>query len=118
MPLNEREPNNPLSNEELLVGIMRTLDAFLVGGIGNYNNRRIQRTECPDYIVSTVKAPDTPYYETAIMSPKYNKGSWIIVQEYNTETEAREGHERWLTCMELQPIQLYDVHVARPSRRT
>jgi hypothetical protein len=34
-------------------------------------------------------------YETALQHPDYNNGKIIIVEKYDTEEEALEGHGKW-----------------------
>lgn len=59
-------------------------------------------TKTQRYIVSTVHAGalqgDRPY-ETAIGCPIRKK--WKIVQEYDTEQEAKQFHETWTMLAEI-----------------
>jgi len=62
-------------------------------------------------VVSTVKAFDNPRYETAIQHPFYNENELIVVEQYDTEEQATEGHQKWIGIMtaDLLPEYLDDV---------
>jgi len=70
----------------------------------------------PPLCVSTIFAPDTGLFETAIADPRYEAPSYgenrfVIVEEYKTRGEALAGHNRWVARMtgkEL-PDRLIDV---------
>lgn len=55
--------------------------------------------------VSTVKVPDgIKLYKTAVQHPDYTEKecgclSLIVVETYDTEEEAKAGHDRWATKM-------------------
>lgn len=67
---------------------------------GNLDQRKINRHEIKDLIVSTVLVTDSEYmYETAIQSLEYNNNQWIVVENYNTKYEAQIGHEKWVILM-------------------
>lgn len=84
--------------------------------------QKIARNEIPDLfgrqglIISTIgDMGDTEHsYETAVSHPEYNDGRWVIVQEYDTEEDARNGHEKWLKTMtaDALPNELRDVSTA------
>src|ERR1035437_10733059 len=38
-------------------------------------------------------------FETAVIHPRYNSGKWIIVEAYDTISQAELGHKRWLATM-------------------
>lgn len=65
----------------------------------------------PEFGISTVgevQDSDKPF-ETAIKSQFYNKGSIIIVEEYDTEEQAVSGHKKWIERMNSRPELLMDV---------
>lgn len=71
----------------------------------NYEDRKIGRYEEGDLLVSTAWINDAAKpYETAVGHPLYNDGKLIIVEGYDTEDEAREGHQRWITVMTTEPL--------------
>ena len=77
----------------------------------NYEERKVDRFEKDDMIIDTCYASDTGLYETAISHPKYNGGSWIIVEEYENREEAQKGHNKWVKKMTSKklPKNLKDV---------
>jgi len=79
-------------------GILSTMDEMMNPA---YELRRIGRHEDSEtkLFVSTVKSHDLPGYETAVAHPDYNNGKIVIVEEYETKQQAKEGHERWLAKM-------------------
>jgi len=83
-----------------------------VGMMGNYEERKVARFEEGDLIVSTCRVTDsTQPYETAVSHPRYNDGAWVIVEQYDDEETAAEGHEKWVAKMTTSdlPEELYDV---------
>lgn len=77
----------------------------------NYEERRVARYEEDDLFISTCRVSDsTKPFETAVAHPKYNGGKIVIVELYNTEKEAQEGHARWVNTMSSHaPRVLHDV---------
>ncbi len=68
--------------------------------MNNYEDRAVERYEADGLIVDTCLVTDSDQsYETAISHPSYNSGAWVIVEMYDTEGEARNGHERWVRKM-------------------
>jgi hypothetical protein len=68
-----------------------------------FNRLAIWESEDNNTIVSTVEVPDgTKKYETAISSPHYYEGAWVVVQAYGTEQLALKGHARWTTIMQRE----------------
>ena len=62
--------------------------------------------------VSTIKVTDSRKpYETAVASPSFRGGKWVIVGTYNSREEAQEGHDKWVKVMtaEILPEKLIDV---------
>lgn len=66
-----------------------------------YANRAVKRTEVSDdFIIDTARVNDgTHPIETAVMHPEYNGGKCVIVEAYDTETEALAGHDKWVSIM-------------------
>ena len=80
--------------------------------IGNYEMRKVERFDEGDLSVSTCRVTDSiKPYETAVSHPQYNAGTWVIVALYDTEEEAREGHDKWVDLMTAEelPAELRDV---------
>jgi hypothetical protein len=50
-------------------------------------------------------------YETGVAHPEYNDGDWVIVESYDTENDARDGHEKWVKIMTADslPAELMDI---------
>lgn len=62
----------------------------------NYEYRKVGRYEFEEGFLSTCQVGDSKYpYESAISHKKYNNGEIIIIENYNSEKEAKEGHEKW-----------------------
>ena len=66
-----------------------------------YNpNRGVGRYEEGQVIVDTCSVSDGRcIYETGVMHPEYNDGKFVIVSAYDTEEEARQGHDQWVKTM-------------------
>ena len=81
---------------------MRGLFDFLLED--DYEDRKIERYDDDELFVSTCRVSDSERpYETAVSTPEYNKGKIVIVEMYDTEQEAREGHHKWLEAMKNNP---------------
>lgn len=70
--------------------------------MGNYEERKVARW--PDseeeWIVDTAAVCDSAQpFETAIQHPRYNSGSMVIVELYDTKEEAKIGHDKWVEIM-------------------
>lgn len=79
---------------------------------GTYEERMVARHEGEDLIISTARNTDAEKpFETAISHEAYNSGSWIVVEEYDTEAEANLGHKKWVRKMTSKklPKSLKDV---------
>lgn len=88
---------------------------FGIDMAGNYDSRKVDRYEDGDLVVSTARVTDSDKpYETAVMHPLYNDGKFVIVELYDTEDEARNGHEHWVRTMTQDelPDELRDVSTA------
>ena len=82
-----------------------------LGMVGNYEQRVVDNHTCDDYIVDTAAVNDSAQpYETGIKATEYNNGDWIIVELYDTKSEAIAGHSKWVEAMkEGPPDTLKDV---------
>ena len=68
--------------------------------LGNYDNRKVDKYEKDDLLVSTVECNDgDKAFETAICHPFYNDDKHVIVEAYNTKQLAQEGHDKWVKVM-------------------
>ena len=68
--------------------------------------------------VSTVINSDSNKpYETAIAHTNYNHGNWIVVEEYDTKEQAKEGHERWILRMSSSPLPEVLIEVSTCEER-
>ena len=79
----------------------------------NYESRKVANDVVGGAVIDTAAVPDsTEPFETAISSPNYNDGNWVIVELYRTKQAAREGHARWVTLMAGKPASLTDVSMS------
>jgi len=82
-----------------------------LGMTDNYEDRKVDRFEQGDLMVSTVEVNDgQQLFETAVLHPQYRDGEHVIVEAYDTKEEAQEGHNRWVAVMTADelPEQLTD----------
>lgn len=71
----------------------------------DYESRKVARFEQGDLMVSTAKVIDSTFlYETAVAHPNYNDGEIVIVDNYDTLSDAKKGHERWVKIMTTEPL--------------
>jgi len=64
-------------------------------------------THIDNIVVDTVKPVDTGVWETGIQ-----RGSWIIVEQYDDEQQARTGHDAWVEKIKKDPnTPLEDIHI-------
>ena len=78
----------------------------------NYEERKVERFERDKLVIDTCRVTDSEKdYETGIIHPKYNDGEWVIVQLYDTKTQSKRGHKKWVGKMTARalPKQLKDV---------
>jgi len=72
---------------------------------GNYKNRVVAHDNVGKLVVDTTAVSDgIRPYETGIIHPDYKDGKWIIVEAYDTKSEARAGHKKWLEKMAKEPL--------------
>lgn len=59
------------------------------------------RTDLPNgTIIDTCKAYDVGRWETGI---KRGEGEWEIVERYDTQEEAKKGHDKWVNKIKEDP---------------
>lgn len=83
--------------------------------LGNHEERKVDTYEVGDVFVDTCAVSDSEQpYETAIAHPRYNNGTMIIVQTYNTKEQAQKGHNKWVKKMTAKdlPKAIKDVSTA------
>jgi len=82
----------------------------------NYEDRKVARFDGKnDLMVDTAMITDAREpYETAVVHSKYNNGKMIIVEMYNSKSEAKKGHSKWVKLMTAKklPDKLIDVCTA------
>jgi hypothetical protein len=77
-----------------------------------YEQRKVANTKVKKAVIDTCAVNDsTQNFETGIVHPQYNNGSWIIVEQYDTEEQSRIGHNKWVKLMKAKnlPQELKDV---------
>ena len=88
--------------------------------LGNYDERRVDRYENDEILVSTVEVTDGDKpFETAIKHPEYGKtGAMIIVEKYDTVEQAQKGHTKWVELVKTDtlPDTLVDCQNAAVSK--
>lgn len=74
--------------------------------MGNYEDRKVARDEFSWGFISTVSVTDgEKTYETAVKHERYSKGgSMIIVENYDTKSEAEAGHAKWVKTMTAKKL--------------
>jgi len=80
---------------------------------GNYEARVVGRDDFDWGFISTAKVNDgRKPYETAVEHNKYNNGEMVIVECYDTKTEAKEAHTKWVKTMTAKklPTKLIDCN--------
>lgn len=86
---------------------------------GNYEQRKVAHTDLGDGAwVDTAAVNDAAQpYETAVQHPRYNDGKMVIVEMYESKTDANAGHERWVATMTADelPASLKDVGTSEVS---
>ena len=80
--------------------------------VGNHAERLVANTKEGDAVIDTAAVSDSEQpYETGIAHPRYNNGAWVIVEMYDSRTEAKEGHNKWVDIFSQGklPSELKDV---------
>jgi len=110
-----RNTNEPMGVGELIGNSFCTIKAAIVNDSGldeaRENALRYGGND-DDLIIDTCYCMDTNFYETGIEDIRYYD-SWIIVEEYDNEEEAKIGHNKWVKKMtsSTPPQTLRDVHI-------
>jgi len=72
---------------------------------GTYEDRKVSLYNEGGVVVSTAMVNDGDHpFETAIKHPDYNDGAFVIVEAYDSLSDAHEGHENWVTIMTAEPL--------------
>lgn len=75
------------------------------GMMGSEEIRKVDRYEVEGMTVDTCRVTDGSHlYETDVSHLDYNMGKWIVVEAYDTEDAAQEGHDRWVKIMTTEPL--------------
>lgn len=69
----------------------------------NYEQRKVKRTEESNFILSTCYSIFTHKYETAISHIDLGI-DWIVIDNYETMTEAEEGHKNTLEKIKREGV--------------
>lgn len=89
--------------------------------LGTYEERKVSHYEDvkSKTVVDTCRVTDSEKdFETGICHPAYNKGTWVIVELYDTEEQAKKGHNKWVKKMTAKalPRQLKDVSSSETAK--
>jgi hypothetical protein len=79
----------------------------------DYESRNVANTEIGGATIDTSAVTDSARpYETGIKHPRYNDGSWIIVELYDSKEKAELGHKKWVELFSRDelPPRLADVN--------
>jgi hypothetical protein len=72
---------------------------------GTYEERKVALYNEGGLVISTAMVTDGDLdFETAIKHPDYNDGNFVIVEAYDSLSDAHEGHERWVEIMTAEPL--------------
>ena len=95
-----------------LLGVLSTLEMMKLQALGkDVSGRSTAMTdEVGNITIDTCVPSDTNVWETGIIRPSV-EGAWVIVGQYITDEEAREGHKQWVELMQREPTcQLKDIN--------
>jgi hypothetical protein len=78
---------------------------------GNYEERKVSNDIVNGATIDTCAVSDSDHpFETGIVSPDYNDGKWVIVEEYDSKELAEIGHKKWVDLFtNNKPTELIDV---------
>lgn len=77
----------------------------------DYEERVVANTQEDDWVVDTAMVTDRSWtYETAVRSPHFRDGLWIIVGKADTKEDAVKVHEQWVDMMRNNPKALWDIY--------
>jgi hypothetical protein len=76
----------------------------------NYTRPRAITDETSQFLVDTVRTTDTLLWETGVQHLHSLDRRWTIVEQYQDEEAATEGHKQWVETLSENPEQeLFDV---------
>lgn len=78
----------------------------MMSDYGNYESRKVSRTNINDYVIDTAYTSDYGY-ETAIW--KNGHDDMAIVERYADKTEAVEGHNKWISFCKDNPSKVWNI---------
>lgn len=96
-----------------LVGAMGALEMMKDQALGKEVSGRdtAMADEMGDITIDTCIPSDTGVWETGIKR-KSVEGEWVIVSQYDSDKEAKEGHEQWVKLMKEKPTcKLKDINM-------
>ena len=77
----------------------------LLSMLHNYDIRKVGRDDFRWGFISTCRVTDgRKDYETAVEHKDYNGGAIVIVECYDTEQQAEDGHKRWVRTMTAKKL--------------
>ena len=87
--------------------VFSTMKMIALGG--NSARKEPLTDEWDNIIVDTCEAADTYFWETGI---KRDSKSWVIVEQYENEVKAKEGHDGWVTLLKKNPDEeIFDIDI-------
>lgn len=73
--------------------------------MGTHEERKVATYDKDGIFIDTCMITDSNRpYETAVEHPKYNNGTMIIVEMYDTKEDAQKGHDRWVEKMTAKEL--------------
>ena len=94
-----------------LMGVLSTISMIKDSALGKeVSGRDTSMTDkIGDITVDTCLPSDTNVWETGIKREAI-EGKWVIVGQYVTDEEARDGHKKWVAYMKENPTcELEDI---------
>jgi len=75
-------------------------------------------TDVNNALIETCYPRCAKEYLTSIIHPAFDKGCFLIVEEYENEIDAKAGHEKWVKTFEKWlPYELKDVATDKVYKR-
>ena len=78
----------------------------IMSDYGNYENRKVNRTDINGYTIDTAYTSDYGY-ETAIW--KNGQHDMAIVERYADKDKAIEGHNKWVEFCKTNPSKVWNI---------
>ena len=78
----------------------------MMSDYGNYENRKVNRTDINGYTIDTAYTSDYGY-ETAIW--KNGQNDMAIVERYANKIDAVEGHSKWIAFCKDNPSKVWNI---------